>query len=95
MDRIAVTNQKGVSKTTNVINVAGALAGPGVDVLAVDMDPQGISSTGSVRRRVQSQPADVRGRAEVEGRVHASRWAADAQNVPDEAAGRGRANSRT
>jgi chromosome partitioning protein len=42
IDRIAVTNQKGgVSKTTNVINVAGALADRGLDVLAVDMDPQG------------------------------------------------------
>jgi chromosome partitioning protein len=41
-DRIAVTNQKGgVSKTTNVINVAGALADRGLQVLAVDMDPQG------------------------------------------------------
>jgi chromosome partitioning protein len=40
--RIGVTNQKGgVSKTTNTINVAGALADQGVDVLAVDMDPQG------------------------------------------------------
>jgi chromosome partitioning protein len=41
-DRIAVTNQKGgVSKTTNVINVAGGLADRGLEVLAVDMDPQG------------------------------------------------------
>lgn len=40
--RIGITNQKGgVSKTTNTINVAGALAARGVDVLAVDMDPQG------------------------------------------------------
>jgi len=40
--RIGITNQKGgVSKTTNAINVAGALADRGVDVLAVDMDPQG------------------------------------------------------
>jgi len=40
--RIGITNQKGgVSKTTNTINVAGALAANGVDVLAVDMDPQG------------------------------------------------------
>jgi chromosome partitioning protein len=40
--RIGITNQKGgVSKTTNTINVAGALAVEGVDVLAVDMDPQG------------------------------------------------------
>lgn len=42
LDRIAVTNQKGgVSKTTNVINVSGALAVQDLDVLAVDMDPQG------------------------------------------------------
>ena len=40
--RIGITNQKGgVSKTTNVINVGGALAAEGYDVLAVDMDPQG------------------------------------------------------
>lgn len=40
--RIGITNQKGgVSKTTNAINVAGALADRGVDVLTVDMDPQG------------------------------------------------------
>lgn len=40
--RIGITNQKGgVSKTTNTINVAGALAEQGLDVLAVDMDPQG------------------------------------------------------
>ena len=39
---IGITNQKGgVSKTTNTINVAGALAARDVDVLAVDMDPQG------------------------------------------------------
>jgi chromosome partitioning protein len=40
--RIGITNQKGgVAKTTNVINVAGALADRGLDVLAIDMDPQG------------------------------------------------------
>lgn len=40
--KIGIMNQKGgVSKTTNTINVAGALADRGVDVLAVDMDPQG------------------------------------------------------
>lgn len=39
---IAVTNQKGgVAKTTNTINIAGALADEGYDVLAVDGDPQG------------------------------------------------------
>lgn len=40
--RIGVVQQKGgVAKTTDTINVAGALADRGVDVLAVDMDPQG------------------------------------------------------
>lgn len=42
MQRIGVTNQKGgVAKTTNTVNVAGALAHRGHDVLAVDADPQG------------------------------------------------------
>jgi len=40
--RIGIVQQKGgVAKTTDTINVAGALADRGVDVLAVDMDPQG------------------------------------------------------
>ncbi|WP_135807317.1 ParA family protein [Halorussus marinus] len=40
--RIGITNQKGgVAKTTNTINVAGALAELGHDVIAVDADPQG------------------------------------------------------
>lgn len=42
MRMIGVTNQKGgVAKTTNTVNVAGALAARGHDVLAVDADPQG------------------------------------------------------
>lgn len=42
MKRIGMTNQKGgVAKTTNTINLAGALADAGHDVLAVDADPQG------------------------------------------------------
>lgn len=40
--KIGITNQKGgVSKTTNVVNVAGALASRDRTVLAVDTDPQG------------------------------------------------------
>jgi chromosome partitioning protein len=39
---IGVSNQKGgVAKTTNTINIAGAIAMAGHDVLAVDSDPQG------------------------------------------------------
>lgn len=40
--RIGIVQQKGgVAKTTDTINVAGALADYGAEVLAVDMDPQG------------------------------------------------------
>lgn len=42
---LAVANQKGgVAKTTNTINIAGALAERGRDVLVVDTDPQGYLS---------------------------------------------------
>jgi len=42
MIKLGITNQKGgVSKTTNTINLAGAAAAEGHDVLAVDTDPQG------------------------------------------------------
>jgi len=41
-ERIGIVQQKGgVAKTTNAINLAGALADAGHSVLAVDMDPQG------------------------------------------------------
>lgn len=40
--RIGITNQKGgVAKTTNTINVAGALVARDLNVLVVDADPQG------------------------------------------------------
>lgn len=40
--KVAITNQKGgVGKTTTTLNVSGALAARGHDVLVVDADPQG------------------------------------------------------
>lgn len=45
--RLAVCNQKGgVGKTTLTLNLGGALAAAGEDVLVVDLDPQGHLTTG-------------------------------------------------
>lgn len=61
MRSFAVANQKGgVAKTTNTINLAGAAADRGYDVLAVDADPQGyLTNTLGFRDAYGSQPPSL------------------------------------
>ena len=56
--KIAVTNQKGgVGKTTLTINIGGALANRGKEVLIVDLDPQGHATEGlGLQERYEDPP---------------------------------------
>ena len=52
MRKIAVLNQKGgVGKTTTVVNAAAALAGMGLRVVVVDLDPQAHLTLGPAHTR--------------------------------------------
>ncbi|MCF2208173.1 ParA family protein [Halobacterium salinarum] len=61
MKSFAISQQKGgVGKTTNTINIAGALAHRGHQVLAIDADPQGyLTNTLGFREAYQSDPPSL------------------------------------
>ena len=58
---MAVTNQKGgVGKTTTTVSLGAALAAEGLDVLVVDLDPQGNATTGLGLRVSEGAPSTYR-----------------------------------
>src|SRR4029079_18381687 len=55
---ITVSNQKGgVGKTTTTVNIGVALALAGLDVLVIDLDPQGNASTALGIDRMSGTPS--------------------------------------
>jgi chromosome partitioning protein len=58
---LAITNQKGgVGKTTTTVSLGAALAGMGLDVLVIDLDPQGNATTGLGLRVSSGSPSTYR-----------------------------------
>jgi chromosome partitioning protein len=58
---MAVTNQKGgVGKTTTTVSLGAALAAEDLDVLVIDLDPQGNATTGLGLRVSQGAPSTYR-----------------------------------
>lgn len=58
---MAVTNQKGgVGKTTTTVSLGAALASAELDVLVIDLDPQGNATTGLGLRVSQGAPSTYR-----------------------------------
>jgi len=58
---MAVTNQKGgVGKTTTTVSLGAALAAQDLDVLVIDLDPQGNATTGLGLRVSQGAPSTYR-----------------------------------